>query len=1108
MNLTKGLLIMKLSVILLSLSLQVSAAGYSQTVTLTERDVPVEKVFQDIRAQTGYDFFYNLKTLEGAGKVTLNVRNASIAEALDACFRGLPLTYTITDKIVVINQKPTPPRPVPTADANPSANNDIHGRVTDSLGNPLAGASVTVKGSKRGTQTNEKGEFNLKGIDDNATLVISFSGFESRTVKFGNQTGLDVVLMRSNSPLDQVQVIAYGTTNQRYSTGDVTTVSAKEIEQQPVINPLLALEGRVPGLLINQANGLPGAGVTVQIQGQNSIANGNDPFYVIDGVPYTSELLPNLGNMLGSSGSGNTFYAQSTGNPLSYINPADIESISVLKDADATSIYGSRAANGAILITTKKGKAGPARVDLNLQNGWGEVTRKLALLNRPQYLEMRHEALSNDGIGASLANGDYDLLQWDTTRYTNWEKALIGRTAQFSNLNAQVSGGNTYSQYLVGATFRRQTAVFPGDFADQGGSVHFNLTSTSVNRKFHLQLTGSYNIDDNRLPGTDLTSEIVLAPDAPPLYNKDGTLNWAPNAAGSSTWTNPLAGNLATYSNKANNLVVNAIIGYQLLPGLDIRTSFGYSNLQTNELEIIPLGVNPPEAQPYSYRIGEFGNNNINSWIIEPQADYKQVLGRHHLELLAGATVQQNNSNGQQLTGSGYTSDDLIGDINAASAIYGSQTNAVYKYNGLFGRLTYNWDERYLLTLTGRRDGSSRFGSANQFHDFAAAGAGWVFSRETFMKHWASWLSYGKLRASYGSTGNDQIGDYQYLSLYSSYGVNVPYQGIVALTPANLTNPYLQWELTKKLEFGGDLGFLKDRILIGAAYFRNHSSNQLLAYPLPILTGFASVTTNLAATVQNTGWELTLTATPIKLRHFSWSIHGNLTIPNNKLVSFPGLATSSYAGQLSGFVIGRPLNIIKLLKLIGVNDTTGEYEFASKSGPTYNPHLADNTEIVNLNPRFYGGLGSTVQYKGFSLDFLFQFEKRNGLNYFFGMFTEPGASGYNQPSSVWQRWQKPGDRAPIQKFDANYSIAQQYGDAGSSSAAYSDASYVRLKNIALSWEMPKAWLSKARMQSLRIYAQGQNLLTITHYAGLDPETLSNTSLPPLRVLTLGIAVGF
>jgi TonB-dependent starch-binding outer membrane protein SusC len=1095
--------------LLLAACLQVSARTQAQ-ISLTEKKAPLEKVLQEIKTQSGYDLVYELDMIRAKSHpVDLQLRNVPLSDALDALFKDQPLTYEIVGKIISIKEKPITKSLIVPAALPPST--DIHGRVTDSLGNPLVGASVTVKGGKRGTETNEKGDFELKGVGENATIVISFSGFESRQLKFGGQSGVTVVLTRSNSQLDQVQVIAYGTTTRRLNTGNVGTVTSEDIEKQPVNNPLLALEGRVPGLFVTQSSGLPGTGVTIRIQGQNSIQNGNDPLYVIDGVPYISQMLPTvtggtsgiLGGSGGTAGSG-------VGNPLSYLNPNDIESIDVLKDADATAIYGSRAANGAILITTKKGKAGQARVDVNLQNGWGKVTRHINLLNTPQYLQMRHEAKANDN--AAIAANDYDINGvWDTTRNTDWQKTLIGGTAKYANLSGSVSGGNATSQYLIGGTYHRESTVFPGDFADQKGSIHFNINGVSPNQKFHIQLTGNYMFDDNLLPNQDLTSSALnLAPDAPALYNPDGTLNWQPNSAGNSTWTNPLSYLLEKYENKTSNLISNAILGYMILPGMELKSSFGYTNMQTNELATIPLVASPPQflylgpAERYAY----YTNSNNNSWIVEPQINYKKVIAKGRLDALVGTTILQNNSNGQDISGTGYNSDAVLQDmLSAASVTVTSSTAAVYKYNALFGRINYNWSDEFILNLSGRRDGSSRFGAADQFHYFGSVGGAWLFSQEELIKDNLPFISLGKLRGSWGVTGNDQIGNYQFMSLYSPVSEAVPYQNISGLAPNGLPNPYLQWEETKKLQFGVDLSVLRDRIVFTTNYVHNRSSNQLLQYALPIVTGFNGILQNFPATIQNTAWEFMVNTTNIKGKNFTWTSSINLTIPENKLVSFPNLSTSTYASSL---IIGKPVGSFMTYHFLGVDPTTGVYQFADSHGnATSSPNYqTDRTAFVNTAPRFYGGLENSFAYKGFRASFLLQFVKQTGgTNDYFGFTSPPGYKSSNQPVSVLKRWQEPGDITDIERYNSNRSLITPYFTAQASDAGFSDASFIRLRNLSLSYTFPDKWGKKTGIRNMRIYVQGQNLLTLTKFHGMDPENQSINSLPPLRVLTAGVQVG-
>lgn len=1105
-NLQQFIRVMKLTTLLMIIVLaQVSAKGFGQKITLNEKNVPLKQIIQSIEQQSGYTFFYDTKDLPNVN-VNVDINKATVEEALTASLKNLPLVYKIVKNNIVLTKADV--KPVNQA-ALPAIS--VHGFVIDELNKPMPNVTIRVKDGNQTTITDTKGEFTFKQVDEKAVLVISFIGYLTKEVNANSDLGR-IKMEVSNSKLDEIQIQAYGTTSERLNTGDITTIKAADIAKSPVSNPLLALQGRVPGLVITQATGFSGSGVTVRIQGQNSMIRGNDPLYVIDGVPYVSQLLPDLNTILGGSGPSPSDVATTgQGNPLSFINSADIESIDVLKDADATSIYGSRAANGAILITTKKGKIGQTKVDVNLQDGYGEVSHFADLLNLTQYLQMRHEAIANDHV--TPAPTDYDINgTWDTTRSTNWQKVLIGGMAKYKDFQGTVSGGSGTTSFLVGAGYHKETTVFPGDANDQKASIHFNINNVSLNQKFKLQFTGSYLLDDNQIPSVDLTNQAEqLAPDAPNLYNPDGSLNWAPLANGTSTWNNPLSFESNGYNVKTNNLVSNAVVSYKILPGLELKSSFGYTNMQTNELSTGTLAALAPELRPTSTPNASYAHSYINSWSIEPQINYNVVLGIGKLDALLGSTFEDRNTYNDRIYGGGYGSDLVLQDPHAAATLTSpfATVDEIYKYDAIFGRLNYNIDDKYIVNVSGRRDGSSRFGSDSQLHDFYSVAGAWIFSSEDAVKKNASFLSFGKLRASYGTTGNDQIGDYQFLDLYSAPFGPPPYQGATGLTPTQLANPLLQWEETSKLQFGLDLGFFKDRILFNTDYFRNRSSNELGNYGLPIITGFYSITRNVAATVQNSGWEFTLNTANIKGNGFNWSTSINLTVPSNKLVAYPGINNSSAAGNE---IIGKPLSTQYLVHLIGVDPTTGTYIFQGANGkPESFPNLAtDRTVAINTDPKFYGGFQNSFSYKGFQLDVLFQFVKQIGKNTSLGFF-RPGSfnpNSGNEPAAVLNAWHKPGDVATVQRYSQDFSLyLQNYYASYYTDAGYSDASYIRLKNMSLSWSIPQTWRDKLKLQNARLYVQGQNVLTFTHYKGLDPETQNPFTLPPLRMITFGVQVG-
>jgi TonB-linked SusC/RagA family outer membrane protein len=1104
--------IMKLTtILLLAACLQLSARGISQTISISVKDAPLLSVLKAIEKQTDFVFIVDNQWLQKTKKVTITATNLPLLKVLELCFKDQPLTYNISGKVIVISPKEVKAKNISAVNEEQQGI-DVRGRVVNENGEPVQ-ASVTVKGTKEGTTTNANGEFRLQNVDENAVLVISGVGIEERELKVAGKNNLYAVVKIAVKPLDEVQMIAYGTTTKRLNTGDVTSVKASDIEKQPVDNPLLALQGRVPGVLITQNTGVPGGGITVRIQGQNSILNGNDPLYVIDGVPYILEIPQTLqagANIYGRSGGQINGLVNGVGNPLSLINPQDIESIEVLKDADATAIYGSRGANGVILITTKRGRPGKTNVILTAEKGVSTVASKFDMLNTSQYLNMRYEALRNDSKTPN-PNSDYDLTLWDTTSYTNWQKELIGGTASYTNVNASISGGTSDIIYQIGSTYRRETTVYPGDFEDKRSSLHFNLQNSNSKQKFQFKLSGSFLVNNSVLPSTDLTREaLTTEPDAPSLYNSDGSINWALNSTGTSTWNNPIRLLYQNYQNSVNNLIGNAELKYSIIPSLNILCSLGYNNVRGDDYAPTPWIAIQPNRRSAVPRSAQYGSLNVNSKIAEPQIRYKDNIWKGNLEILLGSSFQIVDSRSETILAQGFASDEVLKDIHAAGTLTALANQATeYKYNALFGRLNYNIKDKYIINFTGRRDGSSRFGPANRFHNFSAIGGAWIFSKElVFQKH-ISFLSFGKVRASYGTTGNDQIGDYSFINLYNPISAGVAYQGVTGYQVRGLFNPYLEWEETQKLQLGADFGLLHDRILVDLTFARNKSSNQLLSYALPSTTGFQSLVTNFPAEVQNINWELAINTVNIKMSNFSWSTSINLTWAKNELLSFPNLDQSSYANSL---VIGQPLSVQKIYNFLGVDPITGKYIVADKNGnPTSTPnYLNDALNLVNITPVLFGGLENTLNYKGVQLDFLFQYVKQNAPNFFFynGNVT-PGrfsATSSNQPVSVLNNWKKSGDDVQIEKYSTSQSSS--IFNATASSKGITDASFVRLKNASLSWQVPNKWINNLKLQNIKVYLLGQNLFTITDYKGLDPETKSLAVLPPLRTIILGLQIGF
>jgi TonB-linked SusC/RagA family outer membrane protein len=1086
--------VMKLTaIILLSACLTASATGHTQRVSINMKNAPIQKVFKELVKQTGVSIICNAALLDGAKPVTIRLSNATVEEVIGKCLEGLPLSYTVEGGTIIIkkNEAGHPDRGViPGPDPESFPPIDIKGKITNESGEPVL-ASIQVKGTSQGTTTNADGYFELKNVDENATLVISGVSIETKEVRLNGKSELVIAATTKITSLNEVVINkGYYSVRQRENTGDVSRVSSTEIEKQPVSNPLAALQGRVSGLQITQSSGAPGSYFTVRLRGQNSIASGNDPLFIVDGVPLNSTSL---------SSPYISFPASVSLSPFNSIDPSDIEGIEVLKDADATAIYGSRGANGVILITTKKGKIGKTHVDVSFYKGWGQATRTIDLLNTQQYLQMRHEAFANDGSTSLPANA-YDLNgTWDTTRYTNWKKILIGGTANITDAHTSISGGNFNTQFLIGAGYHKETTIFPGDFNEQRGSVNFNVSHKSSNDKLRVSLSGTYSSDYNLLPQKDLTVLIALPPDAPAIYKSDGSLNWQ-----NSTWSNPFAELLKTNKSVTDRLISNLDLSYQIIPSLSLKGSLGYTTAQMTGLSKIPIKSLNPNTAPQSS--ASLSNNSIKTWIAEPQINYNKKIGEGQLNLLFGATFQGNLQDMRTETGRGFTSDALLENIQAASSISVNGFNHVqYRYDAIFGRINYDWRKKYLVNLTGRRDGSSRFGPGKQFANFGAIGAGWVFSNETFIQQNLKFLSYGKLRGSFGLTGNDQIGDYQYLDTYSAYFLN--YLNVVGLTPDRLFNPSYGWESVKKVEAALELGILNDKIFFTASYYRNRTDNQLVGYPLPGTTGFGNIIANLPAKIQNAGVEFELSMVNFQTRNFKWNTAFNLTIPKNKLLEYPNIQNSSYANT---YVVGQSLFIAKRYNYTGIDPQTGLYTFEDydKDNKISSPN--DKQFIVFKGQQYYGGLQNDLQYKGWQLGFFIQFIKQKNSSNYLSLFVQPGriSNGLsNQPTYVLNHWQKSGDNSNTERFsNSNSQTSTAFSNLLASNFSYSDASFVRLKNLSLSYQLPTTWKEKLHLSNCRIFTQCQNLITLTRFKGIDPE--NNGTLPPLKIITAGFELTF
>jgi TonB-linked SusC/RagA family outer membrane protein len=1134
----KLLLFMKLTAMLLFLAfMHVSASTLAQKVTLSERNASLTTIFEQIRNQTGYDFAYTTATIQAAKPVTIDVKNMELTEVLKIVFNTQPLDYEIDNKSVEVSIKePSFLEKLKDKTAKMFAfPAHIHGRVIDSLGQPLPGAivSLNLQGAPYSyvATTDNKGQFDFPSIpQERYTLTVTYIGFNKleRIVQVNSRDiSFILVLHNSSSALDQIQIIAYGSESKRFSVGSVSSITAEQIEKQPVSNPLLALEGLAPGLAVTATNGVPGSTVLVQVRGQNTLgANSlgqkpyDQPLFIIDGVPFAPQ--NNNVNQLSNLALAQTFsggISQATGlSPFNGINPNDIESITILKDADATSIYGSQGANGVILITTKKGKPGKTTFDLNLNTQFNSVAQPVQLLNTQQYLQLRKDAFAADGLIPSSDPNNYsayapDLTIFDQNKYTNWEKIIAGNTTNNTDLHASVSGGTANNTFLVATGYTRSDYNYPGDFADQRYTLHSALHSTSADKRFTIDLVTDYGYDQNNSAGFGGSQDVVLPPNLPDLIDPAGNLIW--NYKGVPLNVQNFYSSLKqpTYLQNFNfNSSLN--LSYQILQGLTIGANLGYSRNTTTENSEDPASSQDPS---YAEANAAFANSAAQTINIEPQINYNKSIGKGTLSALLGGTYKKNTTDADQTEAYGYSNDNFLGSIDGATTIYPYDVANIVKYSAAFARLKYIYDQEYIIEFTGRRDGSSNFGPGRQFGNFGSVGAGWIFSEEKIFKEALPFFSYGKLSGSYGTTGGDASQAYSYQALYQNLSYIPAYQNIKQSYPYNLYNPDFSWATKKSLNLALDFGFFNNRLLLNATYYRDREGDQLVSYPLPAQAGFPSVFGNLNANVQNQGWEFTVSSTNIKTKDFTWTTNFNLTFNRNKLLSFPNLASSSYSQQ---YVIGQPTSIVMGYRYKDVNPTTGLFEFYDKNGnvtssPNYGTAATggDEVPIANREVNYMGGFGNNFTYKHFSLYVFCQFSSGDAPNYLSAIYgvNFPGAM-QNQPEAILNNyWKAPGDHATLQRLasSSNSSSLISAGDFVQSSGAYSNDTYLRVKTAALSYSLPDAFLKKVHVKGGSIYINAQNLLTITNYKVGDPEQPGNyTSFPLQRIVAFGLNLKF
>ncbi len=967
----------------------------------------------------------------------------------------------------------------------------ITGKVTSSEdGSSLPGVNVVVKGTTSGTVTDSEGRYSM-GVPANATLVFSFIGLLTKEEIVGDRLTVDAKLASDVTQLSEVIVVGYGTSLKKDLTGAVANVTAKDIQNLPTLGIDQSLQGLAAGVFVSSNSGAPGGGMSIRIRGQNSISGSNSPLYVVDGVILQSGDLAQNG--FGGQGE----------NALAGLNPQDIESMQVLKDAASTAIYGARAANGVVLITTKRGKQGVNNIDITAWTGFAEAVKLPTLTSATEWVAIRREAADNDSPG-SIPLTDAQL-GWDGVTNTNWIKETF-RTAKVSQYQINSSGGDGKFNYYLSGSYRNEEGTIIGSSFDRfTGRLNLDYTASKKLRigtsvSVSSQLNKRIN-NDNNIFG--IYSASFLTPPTQRVRDDDG--NFLDALPGFNTNAVRDATN-SRFDNTTNKLVGNVNFNYNILDGLDFRTDLSYDYTFLREDHRIPV----ESAQGRGTNgIGRFNTREVATYIIEPTLRYAKTLNtRHRVSGVLGVTFQETNDLRSNTSGTGFARSSLTYLTSAATPTASSSLKELYSFNSVFGRFTYSFRDKYVVEATVRRDGSSRFGPNKRFGTFYAASAAWNFTEESFMDG-ISFIESGKLRASFGVTGNDRIGNFTYIGSFTGAA---NYLDQPASAPNQIANNDLQWEETQKIDIGLELGLFKNRLNINAGYYSSSSTKLLYDNPVPLTSGFANVSANIGE-IRNNGIELELNGVLVNSGGFRWTAGANITFMENKVVSLLADDQPVLAGFSSAIIKGQPLNTFYGLKWLGVDPATGSSVFddVNKDGIIT---TADNVIIGNHQPDQLGGITTGFSFKGITLDVFAQFV--NGVDVYNNTlaFSLNPANNFGKDARILNRWQQPGDITNIPRLtrgsELDYSL--------DNSRFLSDGSYMRLKNVTLGYNLPTDLIGKAKLRSVRVYVSAQNLLTFTRYNGPDPEvsvfadtnTAAGTDFltqPQNKLLTFGINIG-
>jgi TonB-linked SusC/RagA family outer membrane protein len=1006
-------------------------------------------------------------------------------------------------------------------------NRTITGRVTDANNNPLPNISVTVKGTRTGTTTKADGTFSISAPERATALVFSGVGFTAQEVAIGNKTSISVNMAAAATDIQEVVVVGYQQRKKRDEAGAISSVRGKDIENIPNVSVDKALQGRATGVLVQSNNGIPGGAINVRIRGTGSIQAGNQPLYIVDGVPINARNDAN--------------FTQS--NPLAFLNPNDIESIDVLKDAASAAIYGAQASNGVVIVTTKKGKAGKTKFTFNTYAGVTQPLQKLDVLNSQEWVQMRTEAYMNFAsvsattvsplIGATPQQAALIELrvpgaasmtpaQADAAtaalQNTDWQDAVF-KSGVLQNYELSASGGNDRTQFYTSASYNRQDAIINKvDF--ERGTLKLDVTNkvndkvsfnTSINLSTFRQRI-PFSVDGSFLGSPAFSSSLMLPSN--PIYNSDGSFFGVPpaNVAGILNQNIVAVNDFNTGFQRTNQMIGNLSFDYKITKWLTFRSFYGmdYRLVQGKSVR----DSRTPDAFARRGLVQTQSNWNTNFLTTQTFSYNKNFGERHRLDGILGIEYRREANEGITASGDGFPSFQFTTLNAAANPVNVGEFYTAYKLFSGLGAVNYNYDSRYLVSFVFRYGGSSRFGDNFKYGFFPGVKVAWNISREKFMER-SNFINDLKLRASWGQTGNDQIGNFDGLGLY---GAGTVYNGAAGINPTQLPNPDLRWEKNETSNIGIDYTIWNNRISGSIDVYQKLTKDLLLNQPVQWTTGYGSYTSNVGQ-VENRGVEFGIQANLIRSRKadgFRWTTNFNFTYNKNKVKQLYG-GFQVLPSDVS-IRVGYPIGTVFTQTYAGVNPATGRPMWLDTLGNlTYAPIARDRRIAGDLQPEYFGGMNNSFQYKGFTLDVFFAYEygrvvSDGQVNF----LLENGNRTFNGLQLPYDnRWRKPGDITMYPRPYVNGAESKGVNHMIASTRTNRKADYVRLKNITFSYDLKTELARKLRINNARIYVQATNLWTYADWLGYDPEFVDSGNgngvtgiIPQSKNVTFGIQVGF